>query len=307
MGSSGPDLTPQRRLAENIQGVGTQLQGMAQNPALQNLASGKMTPEEEKYFQQQRATIEAGRDPAVQGVRDLATSRGLFSSVGAITQEIGANQQIQGQLAQTYGQQADLSRQGLLQGTQLQQGILGSATGAYGQALGGQGNIANQQSEQEQALGKTIAGTGMAVGGILCFLGETKIKMADGSLKEVKDLDLDDEVLEGGKVLAKGISKVPEIIFNYKGVRVSGGHVVLEDEWKRVYRSQEAEKIGSSNEARYPIVTENHILITENGQVWTDYAETPQGYEANDVERITWLNSDENADKTNYLKGLLCQ
>lgn len=304
MGSSGPNLSPQRGLANQIQGVGSQMQNMAQNPALQNLASGQLTPQELEYMNQQRATIEAGRDPAVQNVRDLSTQRGLFSSQNAITQEIGANQQIQGQLAQTYGQQADLSRQGLLQGTQLQQGLLQGAGGLYGQALGGQGNIANQQSENEQSLGKTIAGTGMAVGGIFCFLGEVKIKMLDGSLKEVKDLDLDDEVLEGGKVLAKGISKVPEIIFNYKGVRVSGGHVVLEDEWKRVYKSHEAEKLGMSNEARYPIVTENHILITDNGQVWTDYAETPQGYEANDVERITWLNSDENADKTNYLKGL---
>lgn len=304
MGSSGPDLNPQRGLANQIQGVGNQLQGMAQNPALQGLASGQLTPQELEYFQQQRQLIEMGRDPAVQNVRDLATQRGLFSSQQAITNEIGANQQIQGQLAQTYGQQADLSRQGLLQGTQLQQGLLQGAAGLYGNALTGQGNIANQQSQNEQTVGNTIGGIAGAAGGIFCFLGEVKIKMADGSLKEVKDLDLDDETLEGGKVLAKGISKVPEIIFNYKGVRVSGGHVVLEDEWKRVYKSHEAEKLGMSNEARYPIVTENHILITDNGQVWTDYAETPQGYEANDVERITWLNSEENADKTNYLKGL---
>lgn len=289
----GPDLGPQQQLAGQIQGVGSQLQGIAFNPALKGIASGQMTPEEQAFYAQQRQAIEAGRDPAIQGVRDMATQRGLYSSQGAITQEIGANQQIQGQLADTYGQQAQLSRQGILQGTGLQQNLLQGAAGAYGQALGGQGNIAQQKNQNDQGMMGTVGSVGGAAAGIFCFLGDVKIKMFDGAYKKVSEIQIDDDVFEGGRVLATGVSRVPEEIYDYNGNRVSGGHLVFEDGiWKRVYRSKKAKKLYLSSDKRYPIVTENHLLITEDGQVWADYSETNQGFEVTDKQRVDFLNND---------------
>lgn len=287
MGSSGPDLNPQR-------GIANQLQGLANSQGLQNMAQGQLNPFEQQMYQQQLQAVQQGQSGAAQQIQDTtrseATSRGLFSSQGAIANEANqlANLPLQQsqQLAQIYGNQANLSRQGMLQGIGLQSQLLG-------QALGGQANIAQQQNQQENQLGQTIGGIGGAAGGIFCFLGDVKIKMRDGSLKEVRDIELDDDVLEGGRVLATGVSKVPEIIYEYNGVRVSGGHPVFEHgTWVRVYKSKHSKKLFESNEKRYPIVTEKHILITSDNQVWADYSETDQGFEVTDAQRLESLNND---------------
>ena len=60
-----------------------------------------------------------------------------------------------------------------------------------------------------------------------CFVKGTMIEMADGSKKEITSIDVGEET-KGGTVLT--IMKFsPQSIYNYKGVKVSGSHWVIED------------------------------------------------------------------------------
>ena len=60
-----------------------------------------------------------------------------------------------------------------------------------------------------------------------CFVKGTMIEMADGSKKEITSIDVGEET-RGGTVLAL-MKFLPESIYNYKGVKVSGSHWVIED------------------------------------------------------------------------------
>ena len=64
-------------------------------------------------------------------------------------------------------------------------------------------------------------------GGRGCFVKGTMIEMADGSKKEITSIDVGEET-RGGTVLAL-MKFLPESIYNYKGVKVSGSHWVIED------------------------------------------------------------------------------
>jgi hypothetical protein len=121
------------------------------------------------------------------------------------------------------------------------------------------------------AIGTAVAGpiggfVGGFIGGtIFCFAAGTEILMADESIVLVEDLDLNDEVFFGGRVLAVG-KALEENIFLYKGVVLVGNHAVFEDgKWIRVNQSEQAKPFLSTEEmVVYPIVTEHHILVTSS-------------------------------------------
>ena len=64
-------------------------------------------------------------------------------------------------------------------------------------------------------------------GGGGCFIEGTPIDMADGSSTEITNVRVGDET-KGGRVIAK-LEFEPTQIYNYRGVYVSGTHLVLED------------------------------------------------------------------------------
>tara|TARA_R110001632_G_scaffold204207_1_gene327663 strand:- start:294 stop:1256 length:963 start_codon:yes stop_codon:yes gene_type:complete len=60
-----------------------------------------------------------------------------------------------------------------------------------------------------------------------CFVKGTMLQMADGSTKEITSIQLGEET-KGGIVEAK-LEFMPTRIYNYKGVEVSGSHLVMEN------------------------------------------------------------------------------
>lgn len=61
-----------------------------------------------------------------------------------------------------------------------------------------------------------------------CFVKGTMIQMADGTEKEITTIEVGEET-KGGQVQAK-MEFLPERIYDYKGVKVSGSHWVIEDD-----------------------------------------------------------------------------
>ena len=118
--------------------------------------------------------------------------------------------------------------------------------------------------------GGTSSGSYGTGGG--CFLKGTLITMADGSQKAVELVDLKDEVAVGGFVFATGKFLVDDL-FDYKGIKVSGSHMVKEDgRWTRVASSKYGKSLGDDEHTVYVFGSEyRRILI--NDILFTDYFE----------------------------------
>ncbi len=93
-----------------------------------------------------------------------------------------------------------------------------------------------QQQNEPSAPGRNDAGNpGGTSGGMTddnagtyCFDPSTLIQMADGSTKEIKNIQLGDDT-KGGEVTGVFQFKATDEIHNYKGVTVAGSHYVKED------------------------------------------------------------------------------
>ena len=100
---------------------------------IQGLIQGRVSDEEAVAQRQSLAAIQGGAQSAIQGARANAASRGLFSSDIGIGLEQNAQQNLAGQQAQLFSQQAQGLRQGTLAGLQASQ-----------QRAGLRGSLANQ-------------------------------------------------------------------------------------------------------------------------------------------------------------------
>jgi len=129
---------------------------------------------------------------------------------------------------------------------------------------------------------ETAAGFGDASGGASsgtpgsggggCFIAGTMITMADGSLKPVEQVDIKDQVAVGGFVFATGKFLIDNL-YNYKGIKVSGTHMVKEDgQWTRVEDSKHGISLGDDEHIVYVFGSE-HRRIMINGIEFTDYFE----------------------------------
>ena len=105
-----------------------------------------------------------------------------------------------------------------------------------------------------------------------CFLKGTLITMADGTTKPVEQVDLGDEVAVGGKVFAVGRFLNTEL-YDYKGIKVSGSHMVNEDgTWMRVRDTKNGKSLGDDQNTVYVFGSENRRILI-NGILFTDYFE----------------------------------
>ena len=112
-------------------------------------------------------------------------------------------------------------------------------------------------------------------GGGGCFLPNTPITMANGSTKPIKDVDIGDEVAKGGKVFATGKFLVDNL-HDYKGIKVSGSHMVNEDgNWTRVEDSKHGKPLGDDEHIVYVFGAENRRILINN-ILFTDYFEVPE-------------------------------
>jgi hypothetical protein len=115
-----------------------------------------------------------------------------------------------------------------------------------------------------------------------CFIAGTPITMADGSTKPVEQVDIKDEVAIGGYVFAAGKFLINNL-YEYKGIKVSGSHMVREDnQWVRVEDSKLGKSLGTGDHIVYVFGCENRrILIGDT--LFTDYFD---GFEQEGLKKL---------------------
>lgn len=138
--------------------------------------------------------------------------------------------------------------------------------------------------------GLLTGGASNLVRAIFCFAAGTQITMADGSLKNVEDIEILDNCQEGGMVTGIGKALSNEMYY-YQGVCVTGSHAVFEDShWIRVRDSKHGIEIALDKpELVYIINNVDHILMV-NGIKFADYGECDEGMHLTEKERLDYLN-----------------
>ena len=112
-------------------------------------------------------------------------------------------------------------------------------------------------------------------GGGGCFLKGTLITMLDGTKKPVEQVDLGNEVAVGGKVFAVGRFLNTEL-YDYKGIKVSGSHMVNEDgTWLRVRDTKHGKSLGDDLNTVYVFGSENRRILIDD-ILFTDYFEVSE-------------------------------
>jgi hypothetical protein len=161
-----------------------------------------------------------------------------------------------------------------------------SKTPSSGTGSGGLGDYQIQPSKPTRSLKTTKPGTsgGSSGGNNSCFLPNTLVTMIDGSTKKIIDVDIGDEVAEGGKVFATGKFLNNEL-YDYKGVKVSGSHMVNEDGiWMRVRDTKHGKPLGDEEHTVYVFGSENRRILINN-ILFTDY------FEVNEQDKL--MNNEE--------------
>jgi hypothetical protein len=110
-------------------------------------------------------------------------------------------------------------------------------------------------------------------GGGGCFILGTQFRMADGSLKEVQEIEPGDVMEEGGEVYQSVIGNGNlEDWYDVDGVVVTGTHAMNKDgKWVRIREAGYPQTSGGDK--YYAVINENHRMIAANGQLFTDYEE----------------------------------
>ena len=143
-------------------------------------------------------------------------------------------------------------------------------------------NVSNDNSYI--ADGYVVHNKGGGGGGGGCFLKGTLVTMSDGSKKEIQEIDLGDEVAIGGKVFATGKFLVKNL-HDYKGIKVSGSHMVSENnKWVRVEDSKHGKLLGNEEHTVYVFGSENRRILI-NDILFTDY------FEVNEQDKL--MNNEE--------------
>jgi len=153
-----------------------------------------------------------------------------------------------------------------------------AGTGPAGAVTGGGGVVgfgrapSSSPSNSPGHPGNRGSGSGDGDG---CFIAGTPITMADGTTKPVEEVDLGDEVAVGGKVFATGKFLIDDL-HEYKGIQVSGSHMVKEDDkWTRVEDSKLGKSLGDDEHTVYVFGAENRRILIDD-VLFTDYFETAQ-------------------------------
>lgn len=251
-------------------------------------------------LEQQYADANANREEAL--ARDLAKQQGRNSLFGSM---IGAGGSIFGNmaLARTLGGSGFAAGGGGAAGTGA--GAAGGGAGAGGlaaaalpAALAVGGTMAYQSlSDKGKSVVaplvnpiKTVSTVSKSIKKAFCFDASTPIRMADGSVKPIFDMDIDDETL-GGKVESVRVAKTSHgTLYDYRGTKVTGSHAVREnDRWIRVEASPYSIPLEGESLV-YSLVTSDHRIYVED-MIFGDEHESPL-YEQLDMEEsLEYLNA----------------
>mgnify|MGYP003149243471 CR=1 FL=1 len=106
-------------------------------------------------------------------------------------------------------------------------GAMAKTQGVSRQEAQRQQRSIGKDNQRTEARGKADLGSSYD-SGTYCFDPSTPIQMADGSTKEIKNIQLGDDT-KGGEVTGVFQFKASDEIHDYKGVTVAGSHYVKED------------------------------------------------------------------------------
>lgn len=107
---------------------------------------------------------------------------------------------------------------------------------------------------------------------LLCFTPDTLIDISNTERKPIKDVQLG-ESIKNNKVVGK-IYILPHYAdtYNYKGVCVSGSHLVFDKKWERVENNRNSIQ-DNKNTDLYCLITDNNTIYSNNIK-FRDYQET---------------------------------
>lgn len=145
--------------------------------------------------------------------------------------------------------------------------------------------------------GPVGTGVGIIVGGFIgslfCMDPDTLVKMNNGDLKALKDLDLSEHLFEGGAIYTISRHSNTHTMFKYNGVLVTGSHAVKEGGiWKRVIDSEKAVLTDHVCKEVISLSCENHIMIC-NDTIFADYDEIDNAQGLTDPQCLRVLNQEE--------------
>ena len=154
-----------------------------------------------------------------------------------------------------------------------------SVTGA--QMAESYGNIAREMRDrgigfgENSGPGRDNTGAGDSIGG--CFIKGTMVEMADGTEKEITSISVGEET-KGGTVQAK-MEYTPHRIYDYKGVKVSGSHWVLEDGQFTEVENSKHGVLTDMIEPVYNFMTSKHRIFIKGVEFGGFYSQNPDHYE----------------------------
>jgi len=125
--------------------------------------------------------------------------------------------------------------------------------------------LAKRQSRDQLISSLIGGGSQIGMGLLMCFDGETDIKMADGLTKKINEVSIGDTTA-GGMVISRRESFTQNgTRYNHNGTILTGSHAVFEDGiWKRIENSPNATPIEGSGIV-YSLVTTGHrIYVGDN-------------------------------------------
>ena len=186
--------------------------------------------------------------------------QGARNRVGRITNSIGKNRtkadaaRKAGKIERANKIEATIKRQETLKGTFQKQINVAQA----------------RKNKQTMNLGRPGRDDGSGAPG--CFIKGTLVTMLNGSTKAIEKVDLGDNVAKGGKVFAVGRFLINNL-YDYKGIKVSGSHMVNEDDkWIRIEDSKHGKALGNDEHTVYVFGSENRRILI-NDILFTDYFE----------------------------------
>jgi len=117
----------------------------------------------------------------------------------------------------------------------------------------------------------------------LCFDEHTVLTLEDGSQKYIRDVKLGDVLMDGGRVVSKirVCVDASETVYDYRGIRVSGSHYVLQKgEWCKVCDAEGAVPVAVGGSGiLYNLNTTTHRIFANASSasmpvIFMDYDET---------------------------------
>jgi hypothetical protein len=119
-----------------------------------------------------------------------------------------------------------------------------------------------------------------------CFHEDTPIKLKDGSVKNIKDISIGDELEYNNIVIGKQIFLNNQRMYLYNDIIVSGSHLVNENgKWIRVDESFNASLTNIIPEKVYSLTTLNKTIHIYN-TIFKDYSESDNKYINMNINKI---------------------